>query len=107
MPYTAEEKASRRKAYWIENRVQLLAKKKIYRDTHKAEILAKKKLFYQQNKERLKAEVSEWHKKHPDYGKEQWEKKWKMEFHTGKCQVLKITKKQKLINSYYYKHEQH
>ena len=30
-----------------------------------------------------------------------WEKKWKMEFHPGKCQYLKITNKKKPINSIY------
>ena len=80
MPYTAEEKASRRKAYWIENREQLLAKKKIYQQTHRAEILAKKKMFYQQNKARLKAEANEWHKNHPEYAKEHWDKKGKAKY---------------------------
>ena len=30
-----------------------------------------------------------------------WEKKWKMEFHPGKCQLLKITNKIKPINTVY------
>ena len=37
---------------------------------------------------------------------EQWESKWKMEFHPGKCQVLKITKKKKLIDFKYHLHNQ-
>ena len=37
---------------------------------------------------------------------EQWESKWKMEFHPGKCQVLKITRKHNPIESYYHLHSQ-
>ena len=33
-----------------------------------------------------------------------WEQKWKMEFHPGKCQFLRITNKHKIFHSDYYIH---
>ena len=34
-----------------------------------------------------------------------WEKKWKMEFHPGKCQLLRITNKTEPIKSTYFIHD--
>jgi len=79
-----------RTAYWLKTREQLLAKKKVYREKPRPETLAKKKLYYEQNKDKVKAAPNEWHKNHPDYSKEQWEKKGKIKYDEDRKQPHNI-----------------